>query len=172
MPFAFTLLIPYLPPTSPGLRSFCPSLALLSPSRPTHTHSKVTALLSLYSWSVSRREPVGPQPQEGRCISTRSPNQTVRSALGRRSDGGRWTTWPGKEAEPGVEPPEWLGEFGRDLQARRAACFFWATIFWTAAVGKDTGEQSVYISNQQVQRSNASLIYLMTAKPMPVQFVL
>ena len=71
-----------------------------------------------------------------------------------------------------MEPPEWLGEFGRDLQARRAACFFWATIFWTAAVGKDTGEQSVYISNQQVQRSNASLIYLMTAKPMPVQFVL
>lgn len=55
-------------------------------------------------------------------------------------------TWPpGKEAEPGVEPPEWLGELGRDLQASSAACFFWATIFWTAGDGriKDTGGGSV-----------------------------
>ena len=57
------------------------------------------------------------------------------------------------------------------MQARRAACFFWATIFWTAAIGKDTVEQSVHISNQQVHRLKANVIYLMTAKAMLVQFV-
>lgn len=41
-------------------------------------------------------------------------------------------TCPGNDADPGVEPPEWLGELGRDLQACSAACFFWATIFWAA----------------------------------------
>lgn len=42
-------------------------------------------------------------------------------------------TCPGKTPETGVEPPEWLGEFGRDLQeATRAACFFAVIIFWAA----------------------------------------
>lgn len=45
-------------------------------------------------------------------------------------------TCPGKTPDTGVEPPEWLGELGRDLQeARRAACFLAAIIFW-AAVGQ------------------------------------
>lgn len=40
-----------------------------------------------------------------------------------------WDTCPGPDT--GVEAPEWLGEFGRDLQeARRAACFLAATILW------------------------------------------
>lgn len=42
------------------------------------------------------------------------------------------STCPGRDADPGVEPPEWLGELGNDLQASSAACFFCATIFWAA----------------------------------------
>lgn len=39
-------------------------------------------------------------------------------------------TCPGKTPETGVEPPEWVGEFGRDLQeASRAACFLAIIIF-------------------------------------------
>lgn len=39
-------------------------------------------------------------------------------------------TCPGKTPDTGVEPPEWVGELGRDLQeASRAACFFAVIIF-------------------------------------------
>lgn len=45
-------------------------------------------------------------------------------------------TCPGKTPDTGVEPPEWLGELGRDLQeARTAACFF-AVIIFCAAMNK------------------------------------
>lgn len=46
-------------------------------------------------------------------------------------------TCPGKTPDTGVEPPEWLGELGRDLQeASRAACFLAVMIFWAAVEQK------------------------------------
>lgn len=46
-------------------------------------------------------------------------------------------TCPGKMPDTGVEPPEWLGELGRDLQeASKAACFLAAMIFWAAVEEK------------------------------------
>ncbi len=51
-------------------------------------------------------------------------------------------TCPGPDT--GVEAPEWLGEFGRDLQeARRAACFLAATILWVT-------EWEIRLSNQHL----------------------
>lgn len=48
-------------------------------------------------------------------------------------------TCPGKTPDTGVEPPEWLGELGRDLQeASSAACFLAVMIFWAAVVQKKT----------------------------------
>lgn len=39
-------------------------------------------------------------------------------------------TCPGKTPDTGVEPPEWLGELGRDRQeAKTAACFLAVIIF-------------------------------------------
>lgn len=56
-------------------------------------------------------------------------------------------TCPGKTPDTGVEPPEWLGELGRDLQeASRAACFLAAMIFWAAVEQKNNHTHNLHIS--------------------------
>ncbi len=56
-------------------------------------------------------------------------------------------TCPGKTPDTGVEPPEWLGELGRDLQeASRAACFLAAMIFWAAVEPKKISPKKRHIT--------------------------
>lgn len=59
-------------------------------------------------------------------------------------------TCPGNDADPGVDPPEWLGELGRDLKACNAACLFWATIFWAAIKHKTHPSADHLVSNSQI----------------------
>lgn len=73
-------------------------------------------------------------------------------------------TCPGKTPDTGVEPPEWLGELGRDLQeASKAACFLAAMIFWAAVEWKFKGKKRKKSLNPALKtEKNITQIYAHT----------